>query len=113
LIYSSLTYFCTSSRSPSFDIDVVRLEQRYKDMQREFHPDKFATASALEREYSAYYASLINEGYSMLRHPLHRARLLVTSLSPLPHHSSPIFLSLSPSESFAFNLKMGLNCRAF
>lgn len=66
------------ARHPSFDIDVHRLEERYKQLQREFHPDKFATASSTEQEYSARYASLINEGYAMLKQPLQRARLLVS-----------------------------------
>mmetsp|Transcript_13643 Transcript_13643/g.35304 ORF Transcript_13643/g.35304 Transcript_13643/m.35304 type:complete len:292 (-) Transcript_13643:369-1244(-) len=66
--------------NPSFDIDLQRLEAQYKELQREFHPDKFATASPTEQEYSARYASLINEGYAMLKRPLQRARLLLKTL---------------------------------
>lgn len=35
-----------------FDVNVPDLERRYKALQRRLHPDKFSTASALEREYA-------------------------------------------------------------
>ena len=37
---------------PRFDLRESELEQRYKQLQRLLHPDKFSTGSQLEKEYS-------------------------------------------------------------
>jgi molecular chaperone HscB len=35
-----------------FDLDPSQLEQTYKGLQKQLHPDKFSTASSLEQEYA-------------------------------------------------------------
>ena len=37
---------------PVFDLDPSQLEQTYKGLQKQLHPDKFSTASSLEQEYA-------------------------------------------------------------
>eukprot|EP00192_Tetraselmis_astigmatica_P020248 CAMPEP_0117671924 /NCGR_PEP_ID=MMETSP0804-20121206/13618_1 /TAXON_ID=1074897 /ORGANISM="Tetraselmis astigmatica, Strain CCMP880" /LENGTH=209 /DNA_ID=CAMNT_0005480467 /DNA_START=218 /DNA_END=848 /DNA_ORIENTATION=+ len=63
---------------PSFDIDLADLESRFKNLQREVHPDKFAGSRVLEeQQYAAQYSSQINASYRLLRDPLQRASVLL------------------------------------
>jgi molecular chaperone HscB len=61
---------------PAFDLDSKALEQRYRDLQRALHPDKFAQASASERRASLSRAVSVNEAYRALRDELKRAEVL-------------------------------------
>lgn len=57
----------------SFDVDVEALDQRYFELQRVLHPDRFATKSAKERALSQQQATSLNEAYETLKDPLKRA----------------------------------------
>lgn len=61
----------------SFDLDSGRLEQRYKELQRRLHPDRFTIHSELEREYSDQQAALVNQAYDVLKRPLRRAHYIL------------------------------------
>jgi molecular chaperone HscB len=61
-----------------FQIDGTALEQVYRDLQSQVHPDKFAHLSEAERRRSMQLATRVNEGYQALRDPLLRARYLLT-----------------------------------
>ena len=61
---------------PAFELDVKALEQRYRDLQRALHPDKFAKAPASERRASLSRAVSVNEAYRKLRDDLTRAETL-------------------------------------
>lgn len=61
----------------TFDVDGAQLSLRYRDVQREVHPDKFATATDAERRLSIQLTALVNEGYQTLRDPVRRARYLL------------------------------------
>jgi len=65
---------------PAFDLDSKVLEQRYRDLQRALHPDKFAQASASERRASLSRAVSVNDAYRALRDELKRAELLYLRL---------------------------------
>jgi hypothetical protein len=41
----SFTHFYPHRSRPSFSVDLGALETRYKDLQKQLHPDKFSTAS--------------------------------------------------------------------
>ena len=60
-----------------FALDAGALEQRYRQLQREVHPDRFATATDSERRLSMQLATRVNEAYRTLRSPLPRARYLL------------------------------------
>lgn len=60
-----------------FSLDAGALEQRYRQLQREVHPDRFATATDSERRLSMQLATRVNEAYRTLRSPLPRARYLL------------------------------------
>ena len=61
----------------SFDVDLSDLSQRYRELQRVAHPDKFVNASDRERLLSVEKAAAINEAYQVLKSPQRRARYML------------------------------------
>jgi len=60
-----------------FDVDLLALETRYRELQREVHPDRFASASQAEQRVSMQLATRVNEAYQTLKSPLTRAGYLL------------------------------------
>jgi len=60
-----------------FDLDESVLHERWQQLQREVHPDKYVSGSDAERRYSMQAASLINEANKVLRSPIERAGYLL------------------------------------
>src|SRR5258706_13126182 len=56
-----------------FVVDAAALEARYRELQREVHPDRFAAAPEIERRASMQLATRVNEAYQTLKSPLRRA----------------------------------------
>ncbi len=56
-----------------FAVDAAALEARYRELQREVHPDRFAAAPDAERRMSMQLATRVNEAYQVLKSPLRRA----------------------------------------
>lgn len=69
--------FATLGLPARFDVDPEQIEQRYRDLQRALHPDKFAQASAAERRMSLSKAVEVNEAYRAMRDDLERAKALL------------------------------------
>jgi len=61
-----------------FEIDNILLDQRYRDLQTQVHPDKFSHLSESEQRLSVQWATRVNEGYQILRNPLARGRYLLS-----------------------------------
>jgi molecular chaperone HscB len=61
---------------PLFAIDRAALDARWKDLQREAHPDRFATAPAAAQREAMQWSVRINEAYQRLKDPLKRAAYL-------------------------------------
>lgn len=62
----------------SYSLDHLQLRDRFRLLQKKFHPDNFASASEHERRLSAQYAALINEAYSTLSDAMQRGRYMLT-----------------------------------
>lgn len=62
--------------SPRFAVDRTALDARWKDLQREAHPDRFATADAQTQRQAMQWSVRINEAYQRLKDPLKRAAYL-------------------------------------
>jgi molecular chaperone HscB len=58
-------------------IDPSDLEQRFRRLSRQFHPDYFFNASPGERRASLERSSYLNDAYRTLRHPIARAEYLL------------------------------------
>jgi molecular chaperone HscB len=59
-----------------FGIDMAVLDQAYRDVQGQVHPDKFVNGSDAEKRVAMQWATRANEAYQTLRHPLKRAAYL-------------------------------------
>jgi molecular chaperone HscB len=62
--------------APAFDLDEQELEQRYRDLQRTLHPDRYTQAPASERRSALARAVSVNDAYRVLRDQLKRGELL-------------------------------------
>lgn len=58
-------------------IDLKDLEQRFYNLSRKWHPDRFARASAAEKEQSLEATAILNDGYRTLRDPIARTLYLL------------------------------------
>ena len=61
----------------AFRLDTTLLDARYRALQAEVHPDRFANAGDAERRLSLQWSTRINEAYQTLKKPLPRARYLL------------------------------------
>ena len=59
-----------------FALDRAQLDDRWKAMQREAHPDRFAAEGAAAQRVAMQWSVRINEGYQRLKDPLKRAAYL-------------------------------------
>jgi len=63
-----------------FDLDSGALSLQFRELQKRFHPDKFATASERDRLLAVQKAAQINDAYQILKQPLARAEYLLAEL---------------------------------
>ena len=59
-----------------FSQDRATLDARWKDLQREAHPDKFSAQGASAQRLAMQWSVRINEAYQRLKDPLRRASYL-------------------------------------
>jgi molecular chaperone HscB len=71
-------FFSLFGHPAHFQLDSNLLEQKYRELQAQVHPDKFSHLSETERRVSMQWATHVNEGYQILRSPLNRARYLLS-----------------------------------
>ena len=62
--------------SVKFAQDRAQLDARWKELQREAHPDKFAAQGAASQRLAMQWSVRINEAYQRLKDPLRRASYL-------------------------------------
>ena len=60
-----------------YTVDRQALAKRYRELQQEFHPDRFAAKSEREQMLSMQYAAQINEANNTLKDPVARAAYLL------------------------------------
>ena len=70
-------YFRLFDLPQQFEVDQARLGERYRQLQGELHPDRYAHGSSLEQRMAVQYSALVNEAYATLRRPLSRALYLL------------------------------------
>lgn len=79
LTSSALTsgYFELFGLAPAYALDAGQLEQAFRDIQTQIHPDRFAHAGDAERRASMQMSTRVNEAYRTLKHPVQRAKYLL------------------------------------
>lgn len=60
----------------TFAQDGAAIDARWKELQREVHPDKFAAQGASAQRVAMQWSVRVNEAYQRLRNPLKRAAYL-------------------------------------
>jgi molecular chaperone HscB len=71
------THFELLGLPTTYALDSARLESRYRDLQGQVHPDRFAAATEADRRVALQWAARANEAYRTLRDPVGRARYLL------------------------------------
>ena len=61
----------------TFRLEMTALENAYRKLQNEVHPDRFASAGESEKRLSMQWATKVNEAYQALKMPLSRAAYLL------------------------------------
>jgi molecular chaperone HscB len=70
-------YFSVFSLVPKLDLDLGMLEHQFHKLSRKLHPDRFARATANEKEWSLADTALLNDAYRTLRDPIRRTEYLL------------------------------------
>jgi molecular chaperone HscB len=61
---------------PTYALDRAQLDLQWKSLQREAHPDRFASEGASAQRIAMQWSVRINEAYNRLKDPLKRAAYL-------------------------------------
>lgn len=85
----SQDFFSLFGLRPEFSIDSEALESAYIELQRQFHPDRFAAMQEHERRVATQWSMRVNEGYRELKDDLSRAIYLL-SLSGTELQENPV-----------------------
>jgi molecular chaperone HscB len=70
-------YFSVFGLVPRLDLDLGVLEHEFHKLSRKLHPDRFARATAEEKEWSLADTALLNDAYRTLRDPIRRTEYLL------------------------------------
>ncbi len=70
-------YFALFHLPQDFEIDLSLLDQQYRKIQSEIHPDRYSNASSNEQMRSMQLATYTNEAYRALKDNTTRARYLL------------------------------------
>ncbi|MBE9538407.1 MAG: Fe-S protein assembly co-chaperone HscB [Proteobacteria bacterium] len=71
------SYFQLFSLPRQFALDNTLLGERFRQLQGQLHPDRFASKSAHEQRIAVQYSAFVNQAYTTLRRPLDRAFYLL------------------------------------
>lgn len=74
---STPDYFSFLGLNRKLQVDAADLEQRYRALSRQFHPDYFYNAPAAERRASLERSSYLNDAYRTLKNPMSRLEYLL------------------------------------
>lgn len=71
-------YFQLFGIDESFELDATRVEQAYRNLQREYHPDRYAHADEQQQLKAVQAATHINEAFQTLKSPVRRAQYMLS-----------------------------------
>lgn len=70
------TDFALMGLPERFALERATLDERWKQLQREVHPDRFASQGAAAQRVAMQWSMRVNEAYARLKDPLQRASYL-------------------------------------
>ncbi|TCN85409.1 co-chaperone HscB [Shewanella fodinae] len=68
-----MNYFELFEIPQRFDVDIAELANRYRELQKAVHPDKFANAGEQQKLLAISKTAQVNDGYQTLKDPIRRA----------------------------------------
>ena len=71
-------YFELFNLPEKFEIDLEMLQENFRAIQKEIHPDRFATSSENEKVQSMIKSTQANDGYQTLKSPIKRAKYILS-----------------------------------
>jgi molecular chaperone HscB len=99
-------YFSFLGLPRKLNIDTADLEQRFRALSRQFHPDYFYNAAPVERRASLERASYLNDAYRTVRQPVGRVEYLLQLEGLAPRSPEEAGKQVPPAlleEVFALN----------
>ena len=99
-------YFSFLGVPRKLNLDVQDLEQRFRSLSRQFHPDYFYNATPAERRASLERSSYLNDAYRTLRNPISRIEYLLQVEGMAPKGPEQAARQVPPAlleEVFALN----------
>src|SRR5438132_11558405 len=99
-------YFSFLGVPRKLNIDTADLEQRFRALSRQFHPDYFYNATPAERRASLERASYLNDAYRTVRQPIARVEYLLQAEGLAPKSPEEAGKQVPPAlleEVFALN----------
>lgn len=99
-------YFSFLGLPRRLNLDAALLEERFRTLSRQFHPDYFYNAPPAERRASLERASYLNDAYRMLRQPAGRIEYLLKLEGLAPENPAEAARQVPPAlleEVFALN----------
>jgi len=77
-IIKDVNYFSLFGISKDFNIDKKTLDSKFKNLQKDYHPDMFHNADKDQQVDSEKCSTLINRAYQLLKNDYERANYLVS-----------------------------------
>lgn len=68
-----MNYFELFEIPQRFDVDIAELANRYRELQKTVHPDKFANAGEQQKLLAISKTAQVNDAYQTLKDPIRRA----------------------------------------
>jgi molecular chaperone HscB len=78
LIDFSQDFFALFGLPPRYRFDPAELDRAYRALQRDIHPDRYATGDERERRLALQSSARVNEAYRALKDPVGRAQYLLS-----------------------------------
>ena len=85
-------YFQLFNLPEQYPLDTAALEQRYRALAAQFHPDKHTTANPFEQKQALMMSATLNQAYATLKSPIDRAAYLLQqhNINPDDPHNTQI-----------------------
>ena len=81
-------YFALFALPVTFVLDTSALAATYRQLAKEVHPDRFASASAAEQRQAVERAAELNDAFQTLKSPTQRALYLLRQQADLPEEAT-------------------------